>query len=131
MSRTASEFPTEPELQILKILWQKSPLPVRDIRQGLVEQGRDVAHTTVITTLNVMVKKGYLERTQQGNAFLFGPKVSREEVSEGMLGDLVRRVFDGSAAAVMLSLFECADINPDELKELRQIMARKSKEQSR
>lgn len=130
MGRTASEYPTEPELQILKILWQKAPLPVRDIRQGLIELGRDVAHTTVITTLNVMVKKKYLQRTRQANAFLFRPRVTREEVSDGMLGDLVRRVFDGSAAAVMLSLFECTEIDPDELKELRQIVTRKSKEQT-
>ncbi|MDB5385531.1 MAG: mecI 2 [Planctomycetaceae bacterium] len=130
MGRTSSGHPTELELLILKILWQRAPLPVREIRQALVEQGRDLAHTTVITTLNVMVRKKYLDRTQQANAFLFGPLITREQVSEGMLGDLVQRVFDGSAAAVMLSLFECAQIDSDELKELRQIIDRKRKEQT-
>lgn len=130
MGRLASGYPTELELQILKILWERSPQPVREIRQALLEQGRDLAHTTVITTLNVMVRKKYLERTQRANAFLFGPQISREQVSEGMLGDLVQRVFDGSAAAVMLSLFECTDIDSNELKELRQIINRKTKEQS-
>ncbi|MFM7723925.1 MAG: BlaI/MecI/CopY family transcriptional regulator, partial [Bacteroidota bacterium] len=47
--------------RILKILWQHSPLPVRDVRDALAEQGRDLAHTSVITTLNTMVGKRYLK----------------------------------------------------------------------
>jgi BlaI family transcriptional regulator, penicillinase repressor len=131
MPRPASEHPTELEHQILKILWEESPLPVRDIRQRLAERGRDLAHTSVITTLNIMVRKQSLKRTRHKNAFLFQPRVSREEVSGRMLGDLVDRVFDGSAAAVVLSLFDRSDIDADELEELRSIIRRKAKEQSR
>ena len=126
MPRPPSEHPTELEHQILKILWDESPLPVRDIRQRLAERGRDLAHTSVITTLNIMVRKKSLKRTRHKNAFLFEPRVSREAVSRRMLGDLVDRVFDGSAAAVVLSLFERYEIDPDELKELRSIIRRKT-----
>jgi predicted transcriptional regulator len=130
MPRRASEHPTELELEILKVLWQQAPRPVREIRLALAEQGRDLAHTTVITTLNVMVGKKYVKRTMQGNACLFEPRISREQVSTRMLGDLVDRVFDGSAAAVMLRLFDCADVRPEDLKELRQIIKQKSQEKS-
>jgi predicted transcriptional regulator len=130
MPRRASGHPTELELEILKVLWQQAPRPVREIRQALAEQGRDLAHTTVITTLNVMVRKKYLQRTMQGNACLFEPRLSRDQVSTRMLGDLVDRVFDGSAAAVMLRLFDCADVRPEDLKELRQIIKQKSQEKS-
>jgi BlaI family transcriptional regulator, penicillinase repressor len=126
MARPASEHPTELEHQILKILWDESPLPVRDIRRRLAERGRALAHTSVITTLNIMVRKKSLTRTRQKNAFLVEPRVSREDVSRRMLGDLVDRVFDGSAAAVVLSLFERSEIDADELKELRGIIRRKS-----
>ena len=126
MPRPPSEHPTELEHQILKILWDESPLPVRDIRRRLAEQGRELAHTSVITTLNIMVRKKSLQRTRHKNAFLFEPRISREDVSRRMLGDLVDRVFDGSAAAVVLSLFERSDIDPDELKELRSIIRRKT-----
>ncbi len=130
MPRRASEHPTGLELEILKVLWQQAPRPVREIRLVLAEQGRDLAHTTVITTLNVMVRKKFLKRTMQGNACLFEPRISREQVSTRMLGDLVDRVFDGSAATVVLRLFDCADVQPEDLKELREIIRQKSQEKT-
>ena len=126
--RPASEHPTELELRILKILWQHSPLPVRDVRDALAEQGRDLAHTSVITTLNTMVGKKYLKRTQQGKSYLFSPRVDQQEVCGGMLGDVLERVFDGSATAVMLALFDHAGFNPGELRDLRKLIDRKMKE---
>ena len=131
MARPKSIHPTDLELQILKCLWEYSPMSVREIREALSKVGRELAHTSVITTLNVMVGKKYLTRSMQGKSCLFAPKVSREAVTEGMLGDVVQRVFDGSAKAVMLSLFESTDLDPDELKELRQILDQKTKEQQK
>jgi predicted transcriptional regulator len=130
MPRPPSEHPTELEHQILKILWDESPLPVRDIRRRLADRGRDLAHTSVITTLNIMVRKKYLKRAKHKNAFLFEPRLSREDVSGRMLGDLVDRVFDGSAAAVVLSLFERSEIDAGELEELRSLIRDKVQEQS-
>ena len=130
MARPRSEHPTELELQVLKILWERSPLPVREIRQALAGAGRDIAHTSVITTLNTMVGKGYLRRHMQANACLFKPRVSRQQVSRLMLRDIVNRVFDGSAAAVMVSLFDQAQLDAEELKELRSVINRKLKERS-
>jgi predicted transcriptional regulator len=128
MVRPKSDHPTELELQILKILWQKAPLPVREVRDALAAGGRDLAHTTVITTLNVMVRKRYLRRSMEGKACLFAPRLSQEEVSKQMLGDVVNRLFDGSAKAVVLSLFDCTELNPAELKELRRLIDQKAKE---
>ena len=130
MARPASEHPTELELLILKILWDRSPLPVRDVRQALAAGGREAAHTSVITTLNTMVDKKLLRRRRDGKAYLFSPRVEQQAVRQRMLGDVVDRLFDGSAAAVMLSLFDRADLNPDELSQLRQFVDRKSREKS-
>lgn len=130
MPRSPSEHPTELELRILKVLWEDAPLPVRDIRARLAESGRDLAHTSVITTLNIMVRKKYLRRTKRKNAFLFEPLVEREQVAAGMLGDLVDRVFDGSPSSVVLSLFNCSEIDERELKELRRLIRQKAREQS-
>jgi BlaI family penicillinase repressor len=128
MTRPKSTYPTDLELQILKLLWERSPLAVREIRELLANSGRVLAHTSVITTLNVMAGKQYLTRSMQGKSCLFAPSVTRESVADGMLGDVVKRVFDGSAKAVMLSLFESSDIHPDELKDLKEILDRKTKE---
>jgi predicted transcriptional regulator len=116
VARPKSEHPTELELRILKILWERSPLPVREIRQALAGGGHVIAHTSTITTLNAMVKKRYLRRQMEANACLFSPRVSREEVSRRMLGDVVRRVFDGSAKEVVLSLFDQEEIDAEELR---------------
>jgi BlaI family transcriptional regulator, penicillinase repressor len=129
MPPAKSQYPTELELLILKILWEKSPLMVRDVREALAEMGRELAHTSVITTLNTMTKKKYLRRSMQGKACLFLPRITREEASRQMLADVVERVFDGSAKSVVLSLFDCAEINASDLKELRQLITQKAKEQ--
>lgn len=127
MARPVAEQPTELELQFLKILWEKSPQPVREIRDALAEAGRDIAHTSVITTLNTMVKKRILTRRKVGKAFLFSPRLTRDDVSQSVLGDVVNRVFDGSAKAVVLGIFEHNDINQNELKELRKLIDERMK----
>ncbi len=127
MARPASKYPTDFELQILKILWHQSPLLARDVQALLGIEGRDVAKTSIITTLNTMVAKKYLLRSKQGNMYLFSPKISESEVGERVVNDVVDRVFDGSASAVLLKLFDVKDMDPDELKELRKIIDRKLK----
>jgi BlaI family penicillinase repressor len=130
MARPRSEYPTELEMEILKVLWGEEPLPVREVRRRLEEQaGRTLTHSTVITMLNIMVRKAYLRRKRQGNAFLFTPKVEKEDVARGMLGDLLSRVFDGSASAMALNMIETADLDAGELAELRRLINRKAKEQ--
>jgi len=129
MARPKSEHPTELELTILKVLWEESPLKVREVRAALSELGRPLAHSSIITTLNIMVDKGYLKRKPQGKLLLFSPVVSQANVSKKMLGDVVDRVFDGSAGAVMLRLLETADLDREELLELRKIINRRAKEE--
>lgn len=130
MARPNSEYPTELELQILKVLWDAQPLTVREVRDALDHGGRDLAHTTVITMLSTMVDKGQIEKLDpvQGKAFRFSPLIQRDEVSKGMLGDLVERVFDGSAEAVMLSLFDVKELDEDELASLKKLLNKKMRE---
>ena len=129
MPRPESEHPTELELEILKILWEDSPLPVREVRTRLEsDAGRRLAHSSVITMLNIMHRKGYLRRKKDGKAFLFSPKVARSNVVGRMMGDMLARLFDGSSSAMALNLIESADLDADELGELRKLINRKSKE---
>lgn len=128
MSRTPSKYPTELELQILKVLWGEPPLLARQVQDRLEKQGRPLAKTTVITTLNTMVAKRYLARKKQGNTYLFSPKISEDQVAGRVLDDVVTRVFDGAASAVMLRLFDAAELDRDELQELRALIDLKLKE---
>lgn len=126
MPKRMSVHPTELELLILQVLWEESPLPVGDVQERIAKgrAKRDLTYSTVITVLNVMVRKKYLKREKQGKAFLYTPLVTEERVSQNMLGDIVDRVFDGSASSVMMNLLEKGDMDPEELKEIRKMINR-------
>jgi predicted transcriptional regulator len=129
MTRPESEHPTELELEILKVLWDESPLLVREVRRRLEEQaGRVLAHSSVITMLNIMHRKGYLKRKKDGKSFLFSPKVQKDRITRNVMGELVTKLFDGSSSAMVLNLLETSDLDSDELKEIRRIIALKAKE---
>ena len=129
MARKKSKHPTGQELEILKVLWERSPLAVREVREAMAESGRQLAHTTLITTLGVMEKKGFVvKRKGPGRGYEFSPRVTREDVSQGMVGDLLERVFEGSASALVLSLLENEQVDPKEHEELRKAIQRHRKE---
>lgn len=128
MARPASKYPTELELLILKVLWRGAPQLAREVQDALAAEGRELAKTSIITTLNTMVTKRYLSRTKMGNTYLFAPKISESEVGERVIGDVVDRVFDGSTSAVLLKLFDVKEVDAEELKELRKIIDKKIKD---
>lgn len=123
MSRPKSRFPTELELLILKIFWKHGPMPVRNVRSYLEsEANRPLAHTSVVTTLNTMVDKGYLSRNMVGNAYTFTAATREKEVSSGILEDVLNRVFDGSAKSLVLSLLESESVSQEEHEALKQLI---------
>lgn len=128
MARPVSSHPTELEMEILKVLWNDGPGTVRHVRDRL-KGFRELAHTSVITIMNIMVDKGYLARVRQGWQYIYEAKVTREATARGMLRDVVNRVFDGSAGAAMLNLLETGKFDADTLKELRDQIERRYKEQ--
>lgn len=126
MARPPSRYPTELELQVLQILWRIGESSAVSVRDALAEErDRDIARTSVVTTLNVMAEKGLVRRRQQGRAYLFSHAVKQEEVSRGMLGDLLDRVFDGSAEALLLNLLDSEHVDDEEHRALRRLINRK------
>jgi len=129
MARPTSRYPTELELEILKVLWREGPLSGRGIRDALAAT-RDLAYTSVMTIMRIMTEKKYAWRKKVGGNFIYHACVTEKKVTQRMLGDIVDRVFDGSAAAVMLNLLQTADLDEQELKQLRQMVNRKTREKS-
>jgi len=129
MTRPASKHPTELELEILKIVWREPRVPVRHVREALAG-GRDLAYTSVMTIMNIMVDKGYLKRTKEGNGFVYEPVVTRESTTRRMVRDTVNRLFDGSVSAAVVHLLDGSELNDDEMKELRKLVRRKGEKRS-
>lgn len=129
MPRGVSKHPTQLEHQILKVLWNHGEaMLARDVQAALAAEGRELAKTSVITTLNTMVDKKYLKRKPQGNSYLFSPRVTEDQVGNRVLEDVVDRVFSGSAAAVLMKLFDVKDLDANELRELRDLIDAKLKD---
>lgn len=126
MARPASRYPTELELQILKILWRDGEASVQHVRSALADEvARDIARTSVVTTLNIMTDKELVLRVQRGKAYYFTAAITQGDVSQGMLSDLVDRLFDGSAEALVLNLLETEHVDDDEHRALRRLINRK------
>lgn len=122
MARPGSEHPTPSELEILQILWDRgTPATVRDVLETLNEK-KQRAYTSVMSLLNVMTDKGFLERTPQGRAFLYVPAQPREETLAGMVGDLLDRAFAGSANALVTHLLAEAQPSERELDEIHKLI---------
>ncbi len=128
MARRTSPHPTELELEILKILWREGPLSGRRIRD-LLAQVRDLAYTSVMTIMKIMIQKKYVRRKPVEGNYIYSPSVTEEAVGRGMLRDLIDRVFDGSATAMMLNLLETAKLDEKELEAIRQLINRKGTSQ--
>jgi predicted transcriptional regulator len=129
MPRSASRHPTELELEILKVLWRTGPATVRRVRDELAAV-RDLAYTSVMTMMTIMVGKGYLKRTKDGRSFIYQATYHETKATKSMLQDIVDRLFGGSTAAVMQHLLETSDLDDDELKQIRSLINRKAREKN-
>lgn len=111
--------PSELELQILSVLWEQGPLPVRAIREALPD-GKDRAYTTVLTLVQILEKKGLIAHTAQGQTHVFHPLVTRRQILKPLMRDMLRNVFGGRPADAVQCLLDGAQLDEEELTQIRQ-----------
>jgi predicted transcriptional regulator len=123
MARPASTQPTEGELEILKVLWERGPCGLKQVCDGL-RRARPVATTTVATMLKVMQEKGLVERGEGEGArgSLYSAAVSREAASAGLVRRLVDMVFDGSARRLVAHMLENEKLSERDRAEIRRLL---------
>jgi BlaI family transcriptional regulator, penicillinase repressor len=125
MPRKKSEQLTPLELDIMKVLWETGPANVQTVQQRLE---RELAYTTVQTMLNVLHRKGKAKRTLKDKAYFYRPAVSRSQVIGNAVGDLIDRMFGGSAESLVMSLVETRHLTPEKLSRLHQLMEKESRD---
>lgn len=130
MARPASQYPTVLELEILKVIWRDGPSLAKHVHEEIGDF-RDLAYTSVLTIMNIMTKKKYLQRQKKGKSYVYEAVIDQERTTRTMLGDLVDRAFEGSAKVAVINLLETKDIDEEELKELRKLINQKVKEGSK
>ena len=116
MARPRQNNPTPAELEILQMIWEHGPCTVRDV-MNLLSPERQRAYTSIMSLMNVMTEKGFLESEPQGRAFIYSAKISQKKAQTGMLKDLLSRAFDNSASTLMVHLLEQS--NSEELDEIQ------------
>lgn len=110
----------------MKVVWEHSPVTVRDVYQRLLER-RQVAYTTVMTMMNILEQKGYLKKAAgTDRAFVYEPAQPRKAVIRGMVREFLERVFNGSADPLMAHLIEDKHISKKDLDDLRKSLGRKA-----
>jgi predicted transcriptional regulator len=118
VARRKQQMPTEAELEILHVLWDRGPSTVRQVREVL-SATRPRAYTSIMSLLNIMVEKGLVTRAADGRAFIYRARNPRERTLASIVGDLLGRAFAGSAQELVAHLLEQSKPSPAELKEIR------------
>ncbi len=119
MPRRKSEQLTPFELEIMNVLWETGPANVQTVQQRL---SRESAYTTVQTMLNVLHRKGKVRRKLKDRAYYYQPAVSRRQVASQAIGDIIERLFGGSAESLVMSLLETRHLTPEKLSRLNELL---------
>ena len=107
---------------IMKILWRRAEATVAEVHAALYED-RNLAPTTIATMLRKMEDKGVVAHRVEGRQFVYRPTVSEPQVRTSMVGELVDRLFEGDAAALVSHLVADHGFDGDELERLRALLA--------
>lgn len=112
---------TRRELEVMKVVWRLGRATVRQVYEGQ-RQKKKPAYTSLMTVMKILEQKGVLRHEVEGRAYVYYPTVSRSQMTHRMVKDLVQRLFDGSAAPLVLHLLEEEKFTPDTLKEIEEIV---------
>jgi BlaI family transcriptional regulator, penicillinase repressor len=125
--RPRSKTLTGQELEIMKIVWERELVTVRDVYEALLER-RKVAYTTVMTMMKILERKGFLKKSQEDRAYLYRAAQPKRQVIGVMVRDFINRVFNGSAEPLLVHLVEEHHLSAKDLEEIARL--RKKQERS-
>ena len=121
--------PTEAELSILRVLWERWPSTVREVHEAIQRSrpsGQTTGYTTVLKLLQIMTEKGLVTRDERTRSHVYRARLSEDTTQRQLVTDLLDRVFDGSAAQLVLQALATNKTSPEELDEIRKLLATKS-----
>ncbi len=121
MRELGSSQPTAVELEILRILWEMEPCPVRDIHARLSE-AKGTNYSTTVKMLSVMLNKGLVTRNEQATPHLYRAAITRHKAAKKFLGELVEKVYDGSVMSLVLQDLSSGKVSKDEIDEVRKLL---------
>lgn len=113
--------PTPTELSILRVLWQRGSATVREVYEDL-NQDREMGYTTVLKLLQIMTEKGTVVRNEMGRAHVYQATQPQSTAQTRMVGDLVNKMFNGSAQQLVMHALNSHKASPQEMAEIRRLL---------
>jgi BlaI family transcriptional regulator, penicillinase repressor len=118
---TKSATLTEAELRLMDVLWQQGPATVQQMLEALPGKS-PLAYNSVLTTIRILEKKGYVRHIKDGRAYIYRALVEREEASRSEIRHLAHRFFQNSHEMLVLNILEERGVDAEELNRLRQLL---------
>jgi predicted transcriptional regulator len=118
MNRPPAPRPTDAELAILRILWDRGPSTVRQVHEILGRE-RQAAYTTALKLLQIMTEKGLVERDERDRTHIYRARLSEETTQRQLVRDLVDRAFAGSSSKLVLQALATKRASAEELRDIR------------
>jgi predicted transcriptional regulator len=113
---------TEAELRLMKLLWSHGESAVGDLVAAIPE-GEALAYNSVLTTVRILEQKGYVRHRQEGRAFIYSPCVEEHDAGRSEIRHMMQRFFGNSRERLLLSLLGDEEIDPAELRRLKEAIA--------
>lgn len=121
MARNASTRPTDSELAILRVLWDRGPSTVRQVCDEL-NRTRPTGYTTVLKLMQIMLDKDLLVRDERQQSHVYSARHGEQQTQKLLIRDLLDRAFGGSARRLILGALSAKKVSPQELAEIRKML---------
>jgi len=121
MKKSKPQRPTDAELAILRVLWDRGPSTVREVWDQISPK-QGTGYTTVLKTMQIMFEKGLLKRDASERSHVYKVSVSETRTQRQVIGHLLERVFSGSASKLVMQALAARKATPEELAEIRKLL---------
>ena len=121
LARQNTPRPTDAELEILSVLWERGPSTVRDVHERLSET-KDTGYTTVLKLMQIMSEKGLVRRDERERAHRYEARLPQEQTQRQLVGDLLDKAFQGSAMKLVMHALATKKASAAELSEIRRVL---------
>jgi predicted transcriptional regulator len=121
MSKPSTPRPTDAELAILRVLWERGPSTVRQVHEALSPE-RPTAYTTALKMLQIMTEKGLVRRDETDRTHIYYARLTEEQTQRQLVRDLVDRAFGGSASKLVMQALATRRASAEELTEIRRLI---------
>lgn len=121
MAQQRPNKPTESELEILQVLWDKENATVREVHEVLATS-KDVGYTTTLKLMQIMHEKGLVSRDDSSKTHIYRPAISREKTQKHLVGKMIDGLFSGSPAQLVMQALGNHKTSKDELEEIQQLL---------